>query len=233
MEVIDFLKNPAKFQNLGGKIPKGILLVGPPGTGKTLLAKAVAGEAKVPFLSLSGSAFVEMFVGVGAARVRDLFSQAEKLAPCIIFIDEIDALGRARGIGPVSGIDEREQTLTQLLSEMDGFDSKKGVIIMAATNRPEIIDPALLRPGRFDRHVLVDRPDAKGREEIFQVHVRKLKLAPAVSDVFRVSTSCSWGHRCAGDPTGRVMRPRARMLMFPGPTSTCGPNMAVRRSCHG
>ena len=180
VEVIQFLKNPGKFQALGGKIPKGILLVGPPGTGKTLLAKAVAGEAKVPFLSLSGSAFVEMFVGVGAARVRDLFSQAEKLAPCIIFIDEIDALGRARGIGPVGGVDEREQTLTQLLSEMDGFDSKKGVIIMAATNRPEIIDPALLRPGRFDRHVLVDRPDAKGREEIFRVHVRKLKLSSAV-----------------------------------------------------
>jgi cell division protease FtsH len=180
VEVIQFLKNPERFQTLGGKIPKGILLVGPPGTGKTLLAKAVAGEAKVPFLSLSGSAFVEMFVGVGAARVRDLFSQAEKLAPCIIFIDEIDALGRARGVGPVAGVDEREQTLTQLLSEMDGFDSKKGVIIMAATNRPEIIDPALLRPGRFDRHVLVDRPDAKGREEIFRVHVRKLKLAPAV-----------------------------------------------------
>jgi cell division protease FtsH len=179
-EVIQFLKNPGKFQTLGGKIPKGILLVGPPGTGKTLLAKAVAGEAKVPFLSLSGSAFVEMFVGVGAARVRDLFSQAEKLAPCIIFIDEIDALGRARGIGPIAGVDEREQTLTQLLSEMDGFDTKKGVIIMAATNRPEILDPALLRPGRFDRHVLVDRPDAKGREEIFRVHVRRLKLAPGV-----------------------------------------------------
>jgi cell division protease FtsH len=179
-EVIQFLKNPGKFQTLGGKIPKGILLVGPPGTGKTLLAKAVAGEAKVPFLSLSGSAFVEMFVGVGAARVRDLFSQAERLAPCIIFIDEIDALGRARGIGPIAGVDEREQTLTQLLSEMDGFDTKKGVIIMAATNRPEILDPALLRPGRFDRHVLVDRPDAKGREEIFRVHVRRLKLAPGV-----------------------------------------------------
>ena len=180
VEVIQFLKNPGKFQTLGGKIPKGILLVGPLGTGKTLLAKAVAGAAKVPFLSLSGSAFVEMFVGVGAARVRDLFTQAEKLAPCIIFIDEIDALGRARGIGPIAGVDEREQTLTQLLSEMDGFDSKKGVIIMAATNRPEIIDPALLRPGRFDRHVLVDRPDAKGREEIFRVHVKKLKLSSAV-----------------------------------------------------
>lgn len=177
LEVIQFLKSPARFQVLGGKIPKGILLVGPPGTGKTLLARAVAGEAKVPFLSLSGSAFVEMFVGVGAARVRDLFNQAEKLAPCIIFIDEIDALGRARGVGPVGGVDEREQTLTQLLAEMDGFDTKKGVIIMAATNRPEILDPALLRPGRFDRHVLVDRPDAKGREEIFAVHLRKIKAA--------------------------------------------------------
>ena len=180
-EVIEFLKNPQKFQNLGGKIPKGILLVGPPGTGKTLLARAVAGEAKVTFLSLSGSAFVEMFVGVGAARVRDLFAQAEKLAPCIIFIDEIDALGKARGISPVSGIDEREQTLTQLLSEMDGFDTKKGVIIMAATNRPEILDPALLRPGRFDRHILVDRPDLKGRQEIFEVHIKKVKLASDVN----------------------------------------------------
>ena len=180
-EVIEFLKTPQKFQTLGGKIPKGILLVGPPGTGKTLLARAVAGEAKVPFLSLSGSAFVEMFVGVGAARVRDLFAQAEKLAPCIIFIDEIDALGKARGISPISGVDEREQTLTQLLSEMDGFDTKKGVIIMAATNRPEILDPALLRPGRFDRHVLVDRPDLKGRQEIFEVHTKKVKLAPSVN----------------------------------------------------
>jgi cell division protease FtsH len=176
-EIIEFLKEPQRFQTLGGKIPKGILLVGPPGTGKTLLAKAVAGEAKVPFLSLSGSDFVEMFVGVGAARVRDLFSQAEKLAPCIIFIDEIDALGKARGISPISGVDEKEQTLAQLLTEMDGFDTKKGVIIMAATNRPEILDPALLRPGRFDRHVLVDRPDMKGREEIFKVHTRKIKLS--------------------------------------------------------
>jgi cell division protease FtsH len=180
-EVIGFLKNPQRFQSLGGKIPKGVLLVGPPGTGKTLLARAVAGEAKVPFLSLSGSAFVEMFVGVGAARVRDLFAQAEKLAPCMIFIDEIDALGKARGISPVAGIDEREQTLTQLLSEMDGFDTKKGVIIMAATNRPEILDPALLRPGRFDRHILVDRPDLKGRQEIFEVHTKKVKLAPNVN----------------------------------------------------
>jgi cell division protease FtsH len=175
-EIIEFLKNPQKFQSLGGKIPKGILLVGPPGTGKTLLARAVAGEAKVAFLSISGSDFVEMFVGVGAARVRDLFGQAEKLAPCIIFIDEIDALGKARGISPVGGVDEKEQTLTQLLSEMDGFDTKKGVIIMAATNRPEILDQALLRPGRFDRHVLVDRPDIKGREAIFAVHTKKVKL---------------------------------------------------------
>lgn len=179
-EVIEFLKTPQKFQALGGKIPKGVLLVGPPGTGKTLLARAVAGEAKVPFLSLSGSAFVEMFVGVGAARVRDLFSQAEKLAPCIIFIDEIDALGKARGISPMAGVDEREQTLTQLLSEMDGFDTKKGVIFMAATNRPEILDPALLRPGRFDRHILVDRPDLKGREDILRVHTAKVKLAAGV-----------------------------------------------------
>jgi len=180
-EVIEFLRNPQKFQRLGGKIPKGILLVGPPGTGKTLLAKAVAGEAKVPFLSLSGSAFVEMFVGVGAARVRDLFGQAEKMAPCIIFIDELDAIGKARGISPISGVDEREQTLTQLLSELDGFDTKKGVIIMAATNRPEILDPALLRPGRFDRHILVDRPDIKGREDILKVHIKRLTLAPDVN----------------------------------------------------
>jgi cell division protease FtsH len=179
-EVIEFLRNPQKFQSLGGKMPKGILLVGPPGTGKTLLARAVAGEAKVPFLSLSGSAFVEMFVGVGAARVRDLFSQAEKLAPCIIFIDEIDALGKARGMSPVTGVDEREQTLTQLLSELDGFDTKKGVVIMAATNRPEILDLALLRAGRFDRHVLVDRPDMKGREEIFRVHLKKVSISSQV-----------------------------------------------------
>lgn len=179
-EVIEFLRDPKRFQTLGGNIPKGILLVGPPGTGKTLLAKAVAGEAKVAFLSLSGSAFVEMFVGVGAARVRDLFSEAEKRAPAIIFIDEIDALGKARGVSPVTGIDEREQTLTQLLSEMDGFDTRKGVIIMAATNRPEILDPALLRAGRFDRHILVDRPDLKGREDIFRVHTKGVKLAPGI-----------------------------------------------------
>ena len=181
VEVIDFLKNPAKFGELGGKIPKGILLVGPPGTGKTLLAKAVAGESGVPFFSMSGSDFVEMFVGLGAARVRDLFVQAKEKAPCIIFIDELDALGKARGIGGVmGGHDEREQTLNQLLVEMDGFDSKVGVILMAATNRPEILDPALLRPGRFDRHILVDRPDKVGRADILKVHLRNVKTEPDV-----------------------------------------------------
>ena len=175
MEVIEFLKEPFKFTELGGQIPKGILLVGPPGTGKTLLAKAVAGESGVPFFSLSGSEFVEMFVGLGAARVRDLFVQAKQKAPCIIFIDELDALGKARGIGLTGGHDEREQTLNQLLVEMDGFDPKEGVILMAATNRPEILDPALLRPGRFDRNILVDRPDKKGREEILKVHLKHIK----------------------------------------------------------
>ncbi len=179
-EIVEFLKTPQKFTRLGGKLPKGVLLVGPPGCGKTLLARAVAGEAKVPFFSISGSEFVEMFVGVGAARVRDLFARAQERAPCIIFIDELDALGKARGINPMAGHDEREQTLNQLLVEMDGFDPKKGVILMAATNRPEILDPALLRPGRFDRHVLVDRPDLRGREEIFRVHARGVKLAPDV-----------------------------------------------------
>ncbi len=179
-EVIEFLRNPQKFQRLGGKIPKGVLLVGAPGTGKTLLAKAVAGEAAVPFFSMSGSDFVEMFVGVGAARVRDLFTQAQQKAPCIIFIDELDALGKARGINPMGGHDEREQTLNQLLVEMDGFNTDKGVIIMAATNRPEILDPALLRPGRFDRHVMIDKPDVKGREEILRVHTKGVILAPAV-----------------------------------------------------
>ncbi len=177
VEVVEFLKNPGKFTELGGRIPKGILLVGPPGTGKTLLAKAVAGESGVPFFSLSGSEFVEMFVGLGAARVRDLFVQAKEKAPCIIFIDELDALGKARGIGTLGGHDEREQTLNQLLVEMDGFDPKVGVILMAATNRPEILDPALLRPGRFDRHVLVDRPDKIGREEILKVHLKNIKAA--------------------------------------------------------
>jgi cell division protease FtsH len=176
-EVVDFLKTPKRFETLGGKIPRGILLVGAPGTGKTLLAKAVAGEAGVPFFSISGSEFVEMFVGVGAARVRDLFGQAAAKAPCIIFIDELDALGKARGYNPMGGYDEREQTLNQLLTEMDGFDTRKGVIIMGATNRPEILDPALLRPGRFDRQVLVDRPDLVGREAILRIHARGVKLA--------------------------------------------------------
>jgi cell division protease FtsH len=179
-EVVEFLKTPDKFQKLGGRIPKGVLLVGPPGTGKTLLAKAVAGEAKVPFFSISGSEFVEMFVGVGASRVRDLFSQASGQAPCIIFIDELDALGKARGMNVFGGNDEREQTLNQLLVEMDGFESNKGVIIMAATNRPEILDPALLRPGRFDRQVLVDRPDINGREAILKIHSRNVLLGPDV-----------------------------------------------------
>jgi cell division protease FtsH len=176
-EVVDFLKNPEKYQAVGGRIPKGVMLVGPPGTGKTLLARAVAGEAGVPFFGLSGSDFVEMFVGVGAARVRDLFAQAEQRAPCIIFIDELDAIGKSRGSGFVGGHDEREQTLNQLLVEMDGFDSNRGVIIMAATNRPEILDAALLRPGRFDRTVVVDRPDVNGREAILQVHARNVKVA--------------------------------------------------------
>lgn len=179
-EVVEFLKTPDKFQKLGGRIPKGVLLVGPPGTGKTLLAKAVAGEAKVPFFSISGSEFVEMFVGVGASRVRDLFSQATGQAPCIIFIDELDALGKARGMNVFGGNDEREQTLNQLLVEMDGFESNKGVIIMAATNRPEILDPALLRPGRFDRQVLVDRPDINGREAILKIHSRSVLLGADV-----------------------------------------------------
>jgi cell division protease FtsH len=179
-EVVEFLSTPEKFQKLGGRIPKGVLLVGPPGTGKTLLARAVAGEAKVPFFSISGSEFVEMFVGVGAARVRDLFSQAAAQAPCIIFIDELDALGKARGMNVMGGHDEREQTLNQLLVEMDGFDTNKGVIIMAATNRPEILDPALLRPGRLDRQVLVDRPDIDGREAILKIHSTNVVLGPEV-----------------------------------------------------
>jgi cell division protease FtsH len=179
-EVVEFLKNPKKYTNLGGRIPKGVLLVGPPGTGKTLLARAVAGEAHVPFFSLSGSEFVEMFVGVGAARIRDLFQQAEAKAPCIVFIDELDALGKVRVQSPIGSHEEREQTLNQLLAEMDGFDSRKGVIIMGATNRPEVLDPALLRPGRFDRQVLVDKPDVKGREEILRIHVKGVKLADTV-----------------------------------------------------
>ncbi len=181
MEVVDFLKNPKKYTSLGGKIPKGVLLVGPPGTGKTLLAKAVAGEAGVPFFSISGSDFVEMFVGVGASRVRDLFKQAREKAPCIVFIDEIDAIGRARGRGAVQGgNDERENTLNQLLVEMDGFSTDKGVILMAATNRPDILDKALLRPGRFDRQIGIDPPDLNGREAIFKVHLNNIKIAPTV-----------------------------------------------------
>src|SRR3954453_12978418 len=179
-EIVDFLQNPKKYTNLGGRIPKGVLLVGPPGTGKTLLARAVAGEAHVPFFSLSGSEFVEMFVGVGAARIRDLFQQAEAKAPCIVFIDELDALGKMRMQSPLGSHEEREQTLNQLLAEMDGFDSRKGVIIMGATNRPEVLDPALLRTGRFDRQVLVDKPDVKGREAILRIHVKGVKVGPDV-----------------------------------------------------
>ena len=172
-EIIEFLREPQKFQKLGGRIPKGVLLIGSPGTGKTLLARAIAGEANVPFFSISGSDFVEMFVGVGASRVRDLFEQGKKNAPCIIFIDEIDAVGRHRGAGLGGGHDEREQTLNQLLVEMDGFESNEGVILVAATNRPDVLDPALLRPGRFDRRVVVGRPDVKGREQILKVHTKK------------------------------------------------------------
>src|SRR5437762_135703 len=185
-EIIEFLKDPQKFQRLGGRLPKGVLLVGPPGTGKTLLARAVAGEAGRPFFSMSGSDFVEMFVGVGASRVRDLFEQGKAHAPCIIFIDEIDAVGRHRGAGLGGGHDEREQTLNQLLVEMDGFESNDGVILLAATNRPDILDPALLRPGRFDRQIVVDMPDVKGREQILRVHTRKIPLAPGV-DLERIA----------------------------------------------
>ncbi|MBY0575353.1 MAG: ATP-dependent zinc metalloprotease FtsH, partial [Gallionellaceae bacterium] len=179
-ELVDFLRDPSKFQNLGGRIPRGVLLVGSPGTGKTLLAKAIAGEAKVPFFSISGSDFVEMFVGVGAARVRDMFEQAKKHSPCIVFIDEIDAVGRQRGAGLGGGNDEREQTLNALLVEMDGFEGASGVIVIAATNRPDVLDPALLRPGRFDRQVVVPLPDIRGREQILMVHMRKVPCAPDV-----------------------------------------------------
>ncbi|MDB5281211.1 MAG: ATP-dependent metalloprotease FtsH [Bacteroidota bacterium] len=186
-EIVNFLKNPKKYTALGGKIPKGALLIGPPGTGKTLIAKAMAGEAQVPFFSISGSDFVEMFVGVGASRVRDLFRQAREKAPCIIFIDEIDAIGRARGKNLIQGNDERENTLNQLLVEMDGFSSEKGVIIVAATNRPDVLDTALLRPGRFDRQISIDKPDMKGREQIFKVHLKTIKLSEAV-DVFKLAS---------------------------------------------
>ncbi len=179
-EIVEFLRNPQKFSRLGGKIPKGALLVGPPGTGKTLLARAIAGEAGVPFFTISGSDFVEMFVGVGASRVRDMFEQAKKNAPCIVFIDEIDAVGRSRGVGYGGGNDEREQTLNQLLVEMDGFEANEGIIIVAATNRPDVLDPALLRPGRFDRQVQVPNPDIKGRDKILGVHARKMPLGPDV-----------------------------------------------------
>ena len=179
-EIVDFLRDPQKFQRLGGRIPKGVLLVGPPGTGKTLLARAIAGEAKVPFFTISGSDFVEMFVGVGASRVRDMFEQAKKHAPCIIFIDEIDAVGRHRGAGLGGGHDEREQTLNQLLVEMDGFEGNEGIIVIAATNRPDVLDPALLRPGRFDRQVVVPLPDVRGREQILKVHMRKVPLGDNV-----------------------------------------------------
>ncbi|HUG72146.1 MAG TPA: ATP-dependent zinc metalloprotease FtsH, partial [Steroidobacteraceae bacterium] len=179
-EIVDFLKDPGKFQKLGGKIPKGVLMVGSPGTGKTLLARAIAGEAKVPFFTISGSDFVEMFVGVGASRVRDMFEQAKKHAPCIIFIDEIDAVGRHRGAGLGGGHDEREQTLNQLLVEMDGFEGNEGIIVIAATNRPDVLDPALLRPGRFDRQVVVPLPDVRGREQILRVHMRKVPVADDV-----------------------------------------------------
>ena len=194
VEVIDFLKEPERFTSIGGQIPRGTLLVGPPGTGKTLLAKAVAGESKVPFFSLSGSEFVEMFVGLGAARVRDLFKQAKEKAPCIIFIDELDALGKARGFGTVGGHDEREQTLNQLLVELDGFDPNMGVILIAATNRPEILDPALLRPGRFDRQILVDRPDKPGRKDILNVHLKKITAAKNLD----VDTSSRYDARHGG-----------------------------------
>ncbi len=180
VEIVDFLKDPGKFQKLGGKIPKGVLMVGSPGTGKTLLARAIAGEAKVPFFTISGSDFVEMFVGVGASRVRDMFEQAKKHAPCIIFIDEIDAVGRHRGAGLGGGHDEREQTLNQLLVEMDGFEGNEGIIVIAATNRPDVLDPALLRPGRFDRQVVVPLPDVRGREQILKVHMRKVPLGDNV-----------------------------------------------------
>src|SRR2546429_1512409 len=205
-EIVDFLKDPGKFQKLGGRIPRGVLMVGAPGTGKTLLARAIAGEAKVPFFSISGSDFVEMFVGVGAARVRDMFEQAKKHAPCIVFIDEIDAVGRQRGAGLGGGNDEREQTLNQLLVEMDGFEATMGVIVIAATNRPDVLDPALLRPGRFDRQVVVPLPDIRGREEILKVHMRKVPLAPDVkADIIARSRPGFWGADLANVVNGAAL----------------------------
>ena len=216
-ELVDFLKDPQKFQKLGGRIPRGVLLVGPPGTGKTLLAKAIAGEAKVPFFSISGSDFVEMFVGVGAARVRDMFEQAKKSAPCIIFIDEIDAVGRHRGAGLGGGNDEREQTLNQMLVEMDGFETNLGVIVMAATNRPDILDPALLRPGRFDRQVYVTLPDVRGREQILNVHMRKVPVGQDIRADILARGTPGFSRRRPGQPGQRggavrraPQRPRGR-----------------------
>ena len=205
VELVSFLREPDKYTRIGARIPKGVLLLGPPGTGKTLLARAVAGEAKVPFFLMSGSDFVEMFVGVGAARVRDLFQQASAKAPCIIFIDELDALGKARGSGTVGGHDEREQTLNQLLTEMDGFDPNNGVVIMAATNRPEVLDPALLRPGRFDRQVLVDRPDLKGRLAILHIHAAGVKMSDEV-DLAKVALRTPGLRRRAGSSPTRSAR---------------------------
>ncbi len=202
-EIIEFLREPQKFQKLGGRIPKGVLLIGPPGTGKTLLARAIAGEASVPFFSISGSDFVEMFVGVGASRVRDLFEQGKKNAPCIIFIDEIDAVGRHRGAGLGGGHDEREQTLNQLLVEMDGFESNEGVILVAATNRPDVLDPALLRPGRFDRRVVVGRPDVQGREAILRVHTKKIPLGDNVDLSVVGPRHTGLGGRRSGEPGQR------------------------------
>ena len=203
-EIIEFLREPQKFQKLGGRIPKGVLLIGSPGTGKTLLARAIAGEASVPFFSISGSDFVEMFVGVGASRVRDLFEQGKKNAPCIIFIDEIDAVGRHRGAGLGGGHDEREQTLNQLLVEMDGFESNEGVILVAATNRPDVLDPALLRPGRFDRRVVVGRPDVQGREAILKVHTKKIPLERRRGPLGPRPRYTGSGRRRSGQPGQRV-----------------------------
>ena len=216
VEIVDFLKDPHKFQRLGGKIPKGALLVGPPGTGKTLLARAIAGEANVPFFTISGSDFVEMFVGVGASRVRDMFEQAKKNAPCIIFIDEIDAVGRHRGAGLGGGNDEREQTLNQLLVEMDGFEANEGVILVAATNRPDVLDPALLRPGRFDRQITVGNPDVKGREQILLVHMKNVPLAPDID----AKSHCAWHARilrCRSCQPGERSGPACR-----APQQACG-----------
>ena len=228
-EIVDFLRDPRKFQKLGGSIPKGVLMVGAPGTGKTLLARAIAGEADVPFFSISGSDFVEMFVGVGASRVRDMFEQGKKHAPCLIFIDEIDAVGRHRGHGMGGGHDEREQTLNQLLVEMDGFDTQEGVIIIAATNRPDVLDPALLRPGRFDRQVTINLPDVNGREEILRVHVKKIKLAADV-DLSKIARGTPGFLRCGtgqprqrSRPARRAPRPDRRDARRNGGSARQGP----------